>query len=145
MARVMECTPGVTTPREHMLLVVDFDGQRYLTDVGFGGNVLTCPLLLDSMAEQQTPHETFQVLNNDGRYVLQFKIRGAWTKLYWFYLSEQLMPDHEQGNWFVSTHPNSIFGNGLLAARGPNGTAASHSVTTNSRCIGSVAKPRSIR
>jgi N-hydroxyarylamine O-acetyltransferase len=117
-ARVLwNVPPGATTPRVHMLLLTEVDGLRYLTDVGFGGNVLTAPLLLDSPDEQMTPHESFQVLKEDDRYTLQFKIRGAWTKLYRFDLSEQLMPDHEQGNWFVSTHPRSIFVNGLLAAR----------------------------
>jgi N-hydroxyarylamine O-acetyltransferase len=117
-ARVLwNVPPGVSTPRVHMLLLVDIDGQRYLTDAGFGGNVLTSPLLLDSTEEQATPHEPFQVLKNDGRYLVQFKIRDTWVKLYRFDLSEQLLPDHEQGNWFVSTHPQSIFVNGLLAAR----------------------------
>jgi N-hydroxyarylamine O-acetyltransferase len=108
---------GAHTPRVHMLLVVDLDGQRYLTDAGFGGNVMTGPLLLESTEEQATPHELFQVLKDGDRYILQFKPRDAWMKLYRFDLSEQLMPDHEQGNWFVSTHPQSIFVNGLLAAR----------------------------
>jgi N-hydroxyarylamine O-acetyltransferase len=117
-ARVLWNVPaGVTTPRVHMLLLVDIDGQRYLTDAGFGGNVLTSPLLLDSTQEQATPHEPFQVLKNGDRYLLQFKMRDVWVKLYRFDLSEQLLPDHEQGNWFVSTHPHSIFVNGLLAAR----------------------------
>jgi N-hydroxyarylamine O-acetyltransferase len=74
-------------------------------------------LLLDALQEQATPHESFQVLKDGDKYVLQFKMRDAWVKLYRFDLSEQLLPDHEQGNWFVSTHPNSIFVNGLLAAR----------------------------
>ncbi|MEI9804381.1 MAG: arylamine N-acetyltransferase [Pseudolabrys sp.] len=117
-ARVLwNVPPGTHTPRVHMLLAVDIDGQRYLTDAGFGGNVMTGPLLLDSTDEQATPHEPFQVLRDGDRYVLQFKLRDAWVKLYRFDLSEQLMPDHEQGNWFVSTHPQSIFVNGLLAAR----------------------------
>ena len=47
-ARVLWNVPdGVKTPRSHMLLIVDLDGERYLTDVGFGGNVLTAPLLLN--------------------------------------------------------------------------------------------------
>ncbi len=117
-ARVLWNVPaGVNTPREHMLLLVDLDGKRYLVDVGFGGNVLTAPLLLNSTEEQATPHEPFQVLKDGDRYILQFKFRGNWAKLYRFDLSEQLQPDHEQGNWFVSTHPNSIFVNGLMAAR----------------------------
>jgi len=117
-ARVLWNVPaGAATPRVHMLLSVELDGRRYLTDAGFGGNVLTAPLLLDSVDEQATPHEPFQVLKDGDKYVLQFKMRDAWVKLYRFDLSEQLMPDHEQGNWFVSTFPDSIFVNGLIAAR----------------------------
>lgn len=117
-ARVLWNVPaGVNTPRVHMLLLVDLDGERYLVDVGFGGNVLTAPLLLNSTAEQATPHESFQVLTDGDRYLLQFKMRDTWAKLYRFDLSEQLQGDHEQGNWFVSTHPHSIFVNGLMGAR----------------------------
>jgi N-hydroxyarylamine O-acetyltransferase len=117
-ARVLwSVPPGVTTPRVHMLLLVRLDGERYLTDAGFGGNVLTAPLRLDSEGEQATPHEPFQVLRDGDHYVVQFKMRDAWVKLYRFDLSEQLQPDHEQGNWFVSTHPKSIFVNQLMAAR----------------------------
>lgn len=117
-ARVLWNVPaGVNTPRVHMLLLVEIGGKRYLTDVGFGGNVLTAPLLLDSIDEQATPHEPFQVHKTGDGFGLQFKMRGDWVKLYRFDLSEQLLPDHEQGNWFVSTHPNSIFVNGIIAAR----------------------------
>ena len=117
-ARVLWNVPaGVDTSRVHMLLLVDLEGERYLVDVGFGGNVLTAPLLLNSAAEQPTPHEPFQVLKDGDHYVLQFKMRGNWLRLYRFDLSEQLLSDHEQGNWFVSTHPKSIFVNGLMGAR----------------------------
>jgi N-hydroxyarylamine O-acetyltransferase len=117
-ARVLwNVPPGVSTPRVHMLLLVHIDGRRYLSDVGFGGNVLTGPLLLDEAQEQVTPHEPFQVIKDGDKYILQFKMRDNWVKLYRFDLSEQLLPDHEQGNWFVSTYPHSIFVNGLLAAR----------------------------
>jgi N-hydroxyarylamine O-acetyltransferase len=127
-ARVLWNVPaGVHTPRVHMLLLVDLDGLRYLVDVGFGGNVLTAPLLLDNEREQATPHEPFQVVKNGAGYLVQFKMRGELVKLYRFDLSEQLMPDHQQGNWFVSTHPESIFVNGLLAARAePDGRYALH-------------------
>lgn len=117
-ARVLwNVPPGVETGRVHMLLVVDLDGERYLADAGFGGNVLTAPLLLHSAAEQATPHEPFQVVRDGDRYEVRFKLRDAWMRLYRFDLSEQLQNDHEQGNWFVSTHPNSIFVNGLMGAR----------------------------
>jgi N-hydroxyarylamine O-acetyltransferase len=117
-ARVLWNVPaGVSTPRVHMLLLVALDGKRYLADAGFGGNVLTGPLLLDAAHEQATPHEPFQVIQDGDKFILQFKMRDTWQKLYRFDLSEQLLPDHEQGSWFVSTHPQSIFVNGLMAAR----------------------------
>ena len=49
--------PGVRTPRMHCLLFVEAEGEEYLADVGFGGNVLTAPLKLESRDEQKTPHE----------------------------------------------------------------------------------------
>jgi N-hydroxyarylamine O-acetyltransferase len=117
-ARVLwNVPPGVKTPRSHMLLLVDAEGERYLVDVGFGGNVLTAPLVFKSRAEQETPHEPFQIVEDGDKYVLQFRMRGEWVKLYRFDLSEQVQSDHEAGNWFVATHPNSIFVNGLLGAR----------------------------
>jgi N-hydroxyarylamine O-acetyltransferase len=117
-ARVLWNVPaGTSAPRVHMLLMVDLDGRRYLTDVGFGGNVLTGPLVLDSAEVQLTPHEPFQVIKNGPGYMVQFKMPDAWFELYRFDMSEQLQADHEQGNWLVSTHPDSIFVNGLMAAR----------------------------
>ena len=57
--------PGVTTPRVHALLIVEAEGEEYLVDVGFGGNVSTAPLLLKSRDEQQTPHEPFRLVQED--------------------------------------------------------------------------------
>ena len=53
-ARVRWTMPqGVRTPRVHCLLFVEAEGDDYLVDVGFGGNVLTAPLKLASRDEQK--------------------------------------------------------------------------------------------
>jgi N-hydroxyarylamine O-acetyltransferase len=109
--------PGVKTPRTHCLLFVEAEGDDYLVDVGFGGNVLTGPLLLKSRAEQATPHETFRLVDEGSRVVQEAKINGEWTPLYAFDYAETHPVDYELGNWFTSAHPNSIFVNGLLGAR----------------------------
>jgi N-hydroxyarylamine O-acetyltransferase len=109
--------PGVHTPRVHALLIVEGDGESYLADVGFGGNVLTGPLLLKSREEQATPHEPFRLVQEDKRIVVEAKLAGAWTQLYATDLAETMPADYEQGNWFTSAHPGSIFVNGLLGAR----------------------------
>lgn len=110
--------PGQRTPRVHCLLFVEAEGEDYLADVGFGGNVLTAPLKLDDRGEQKTPHEEFRLVDEDGGIVVQeAKIKGAWTPLYAYDFADTHPADYEMGNWLTSTHPESIFVNGLLGAR----------------------------
>jgi N-hydroxyarylamine O-acetyltransferase len=93
--------PGPHTPRVHALQIVEAEGESYLVDVGFGGNVATSPLMLKSRDEQATPHEPFRLVEEDHRLVVEAKIAGEWTSLYATDLA----------------HPESIFVNGLLATR----------------------------
>jgi N-hydroxyarylamine O-acetyltransferase len=110
--------PGVKTPRVHCLLFVEAEGDEYLADVGFGGNVLTAPLKLNSREAQETPHEDFRLVDEDDRVVIQeARINGAWTPLYAYDFADTHPADYEMGNWLTSTHPQSIFVNGLLGAR----------------------------
>lgn len=118
-ARVRWSVPsGVRTPRVHAVLFVEAGGERFLVDVGFGGNVLTAPLKLSSRDEQPTPHEPYRLVEEEeGRLREEVRINGAWTPLYAFDFSETHPSDFEMGNWFTSAHPRSIFVNGLLGAR----------------------------
>jgi N-hydroxyarylamine O-acetyltransferase len=117
-ARVLWNLPeGTITPRSHMVLRIDLDGELYIADVGFGGLTLTAPLLLKPDIEQQTPHEPFRLLLTDHVYTAQAFINQEWKSLYRFDLQEQQLPDYEVSNWYVSTHPNSLFVNSLIAAR----------------------------
>lgn len=117
-ARVLWNMPdGVLPPRSHMLLLVDLDGRRFIVDVGFGGVTLTGPLHLEADIEQATPHEPFRLVKADDEFIEQVKIGGHWVSLYRFSLAEQLLPDYEMANWYLSTHPDSRFVTGLLAAR----------------------------
>ncbi len=114
---VWNVPPGFAYPRTHLLLLVTLDGSSYVADVGFGGNVLTAPLSLDIDAEQETPHGRFRLAKARDGFILQAEIRGEWASLYRFDFAEQIMADHEQGNWYVSTHPSSVFLSRLMAAR----------------------------
>jgi N-hydroxyarylamine O-acetyltransferase len=122
-ARVRWTVPqGVRTPRVHCLLFVEAEGDKYLADVGFGGNVLTAPLKLNARDAQKTPHGDFRLVDEDDRVVIQEgKINGAWMPLYAFDFADTHPPDYEMGNWLTSTHPESIFVNGLLGARSEPG------------------------
>jgi N-hydroxyarylamine O-acetyltransferase len=117
-ARVMWQAPeGVVPPRSHMLLRINLDEQSYIADVGFGGLTLTGPLRLERGTEQSTPHEPFRLAGAGEEFVMEARIAGNWKPLYRFTLQEQLLPDFEVTNWYLSNHPNSRFVNGLIAAR----------------------------
>lgn len=117
-ARVLWNEPdGAATPRSHMLLCVELNEKPYIADVGFGILTPTRPLRLEPDIEQATPHEPFRLIRAGEEFVMQAKLRGDWKTLYRFDLQEQLLPDYELSNWYVSTHPNSIFVTGLMAAR----------------------------
>jgi N-hydroxyarylamine O-acetyltransferase len=117
-ARVLLNAPeGVIRPRSHAALLVDLDGRRYVADVGFGGQTLTAPLLLEPDVEQATPHGPFRLLCAGDEFVMQSKIKGEWTALYRFDLQPQQVPDYEVSSWYLCHHPDSRFRSALLAAR----------------------------
>ncbi|MCY1059992.1 arylamine N-acetyltransferase [Nannocystis sp. SCPEA4] len=105
------------TPRSHMLLHVDLDGQPHIVDVGFGGLTLTGVLRLVAHVEQPTPHEPFRLVAVDDSFRMEAQVRGEWQPLYRFDLQEQFQADYEVTSYFLSTHPNSHFRTGLIAAR----------------------------
>jgi N-hydroxyarylamine O-acetyltransferase len=104
-------------PRTHMLLQVDIEDEMWLADVGFGGLTLTAPLRLVEHTPQATPHEPFRVTRINGDYAVQAEVRGEWRTLYSFDLQEQVLPDYEVTNWYLSHHPESHFVRRLIAAR----------------------------
>lgn len=113
--------PGFTTPRTHAILIVEAADETYLADVGFGGNVLTAPIVLGSRAEQATPHEPCRLVDDGGRVVVEAKLTGVWMQLYATDFAETHLIDYELGNWFTSAHPGSIFVNGFMGARAEPG------------------------
>lgn len=112
---------NIVIPRTHMLLLVDLDGGKYITDVGFGGLTPTGPLRLAAEIEQATPHESFRLMHEEGLYTVEAKWAGTWKALYSFDLQEQFDPDYEMMNWYQSTWPLSPFVQDLVAARAAPG------------------------
>lgn len=117
-ARVRWGVPDdVATPRSHMLLRVTAGDEERITDVGFGGMVLTTSLALRSSGEQTTPLEPFRLVEEDGSFALQSFVAAEWRALYRFDLQPQLPIDYEASNWYTSTAPESKFVTSLIAAR----------------------------
>lgn len=114
---VMSQPEGAWTARTHRLSPVTLDGVRYITDVGFGGMVPTAPLMLDTSAEQLTPHEPYRIEQHEDGYTLRANVAGEWRAMYIFDLQRQEDIDYAVGNWYVSTHPESSFVRQLMVAR----------------------------
>jgi N-hydroxyarylamine O-acetyltransferase len=117
-ARVLWYAPQSVTPRTHMLLRVEVEGESYLADVGFGSQTLTGPLRLLPEVAQETPHGRFRLRRlRESEFAMEAEILGEWRPLYRFDLGEHEAVDYEVANWYVSTCPASQFTQGLIAAR----------------------------
>ncbi len=111
--------PGAPLPAQtHNVLAVTVpgSGERYLVDVGFGGQTLSSPIRLEAGPTQQTRHEPYRLLRHEDGYVLQTQIRDDWTSLYTFTIEPRPRIDLEVGSWYVSTYPGGFFVSGLTAA-----------------------------
>ena len=114
---VMGQPKGAWTARTHRLNLVILEGERYITDVGFGGMVPTAPLLLDTEDEQATAHEPYRIKHHEDGYTLFAKVASEWRAMYIFDLHRQEEIDYTVGNWYVSTYPQSSFARQLMVAR----------------------------
>jgi N-hydroxyarylamine O-acetyltransferase len=103
-------------PRTHMLLRVRLPEGDHLADVGFGGEGLLHPLPMDGEAHPQFGR-AYRVVEQDGLRALQSKQLVAWADLYAFEPVPRLPVDFEMGNWYTSTHPDSVFMKTLTAQR----------------------------
>lgn len=111
IARVRWMQPSeAETPRTHMLLRVEIDGAIWIADVGFGAVGQTVPLLLDMEDEQPTPHEARRYRRENGIITQQIRIApDRWEDVYCFDLHQAVPMDFEVANWFICTHPESLF------------------------------------
>jgi len=102
----------------HTVLAVTFPGSQgsYLVDVGFGGQTLTSPIRFETANAQQTTHEPYRLNDRGDGLVLQAMVGGEWKPLYVFGTQTVPQIDLKVGSWYVSTHPESIFVTGLMAA-----------------------------
>ncbi|HEY4802450.1 MAG TPA: arylamine N-acetyltransferase [Paraburkholderia sp.] len=108
--------PDARTPRTHMLLRVEADGDAWLVDGGFGAQTLRAPLSFSTDAEQPTPHEPARLVTlsvNERK--LQLHDGENWIDLYRFELTPAEWVDYEMANWYTSASPDSFFTFSLIA------------------------------
>lgn len=113
-------------PRTHLLQTVEYQGEKYLVDCGFGIVTLTSPLLLNEEEPQQTPNGLFKITKNDKGYILWF-LKESWLPVYRFALESAEHADLEIANWYLSTHPQSGFKNNLVLSKADSGARYTYS------------------
>lgn len=116
VAWVQWMQPADSRPaRTHMLLRVLIDGRPWIADVGFGSMGQTIPLALDTEEVQPTTHEPRRYRFNGDIVTHQVQLGpNEWADVYSFDSREAFPMDYEVANWFVSTHPESLFRKSLL-------------------------------
>jgi N-hydroxyarylamine O-acetyltransferase len=141
-ARVLWGTaPGEEPPLRHMVLTVDVAGVSYLCDVGFGGQTATAPLRMRRDIEQETPNETYRLLEADGTWTVEVKLDELWRPLYAFDLVER--DDDVLAELNDKADSAAFFTDNLLVARSDKGRRlALWNVRLNTHTIGAPSEAR---
>ena len=117
LGRVVLANPPQMPPRTHRLLLVELNGDRWIADVGFGGQTLTAPVRLIADLEQPTPHGMYRLQNEGDNWALQVHHHDRWQSMYQFDLAEQHFNDYVMGNFWSAHWPQSHFRHHLLMCR----------------------------
>jgi N-hydroxyarylamine O-acetyltransferase len=96
-------------PRTHMVLAVEAGDERWLADVGFGGDGLLDPIPFASEAPVRQSAWTYRLDREGDLFVVRSLHADSWLDLYAFDLQPQLPVDYEVANHFTSTWPGSSF------------------------------------
>ena len=117
LARVRRgAPPGTIRPRSHLVLRVSYRGASWLADAGFGSGALLEPVPFGPVDVHEQSGWRFRVVEEGPELVLQSIDGEEWMDLYAFSPTPVPLIDIETSNWFVSTHPNSMFVTGLLVS-----------------------------
>lgn len=112
-------TRGATLlPVTHALLVVEIEGEQWLTDVGFGWQGPLEPVPLRAGARVEQGGWTFGIgVEGEGIHVLRSLRPHGWTDLYAFSPQTLYPGDFTVMNHFSSSHPESRFLGQVVAQR----------------------------
>lgn len=94
----------------HRMTVAYADGDRWLCDVGYGGDCFVEPLKLELGLEQTTHGETYRVvLGKDVQYCVQILRNGKFVDLLGFNDTVTLDEDFVIANFYTNFSPDSGF------------------------------------
>ncbi|MHC5543212.1 arylamine N-acetyltransferase family protein, partial [Singulisphaera rosea] len=89
-------------------------GSEWLADVGFGAEGLLKPIALATRQTLRRHDRCYRLVVAEGPWILQSSKADDWQDLYEFSWEPQYLVDYEVANYFVSTHPTSVFRRNLV-------------------------------
>lgn len=115
LARVIynqDIHPGLT----HRITMVEYEGERYVLDVGFGPLGPRIPVSMSGV-ESRGGEKIFRIAEGRaGEYHMQVLKKGKFFSLYRFELARYGQSDCELGHFYSHRHPDAAFVNNLVAA-----------------------------
>ncbi len=113
VARNQDMLPGLT----HRISVVNYDGERYVMDVGFGADGPRLPVPL-SGKETADGERLFRIAQGEPDvFHMQVVKKGEFSSLYRFELVQYGEADCELGHFYSHRHPDAVFVNRLMVSR----------------------------
>ena len=95
-------------------LMVTVENTPMIADVGFGGGGLLHPIPLAETLPVRHYAWEYRLIREGSAWVLQSLTEAQWLDLYTFTLDRQYRIDYEVANYYVSTHPDAQFTQGLF-------------------------------
>jgi len=108
----------VDTPRTHRICLLEWEGDHYLIDVGFGPNTPREPIKIEENIESRQNRLSYRiVVNSHQDYQLELITEKGFFSLYTFNLNRYTEADCMIGNYYSSHHPDAVFVNNLVVSR----------------------------
>jgi N-hydroxyarylamine O-acetyltransferase len=126
MARVLWGQMDVS-PLSHRVLLVETGSERWIADVGFGGNGLIAAIPLMSGHEERQHADRFRVMGAQqggcrDEYRIDCLLKDTWEPMYSFTTESYLPVDYTYANYFHSHSRESLFTQKRLCTKPtPNG------------------------
>jgi len=104
--------------KTHQVLLVEIDGDYWLSDVGFGGNGPLSPILIKEGIEQEHFGRSHRIIVDPTfGYVLEYKIKDMFQPVYAFSEEKSYPSDYVIANHYTSTHPSCLFTQSLVCTK----------------------------
>ncbi|PLX69515.1 MAG: arylamine N-acetyltransferase [Denitrovibrio sp.] len=117
VAKVINNT-DIDSPRTHRVTLLEWEGENYLVDVGFGPKGLRGAIKIENGFESAQNMASYRIsINKYNDYQLEIATDDGYFSLYMFNFHRYTEADCIMGNFYSYMHPNAVFVNNLVLSR----------------------------